>query len=78
MEVGAVEPTFDLREFVVPVADLEAAPERVALGLAQLDVELARGGSALLNRAVVAEGRVVVVGIDAPEEMPRETCRGSC
>ena len=69
VKVRAVESTLDLREFVVPVADVEATPERVALRLAQFDVELARGRSALLDRAVVAERGIVVVGIDAPEQV---------
>ena len=71
MDVGTVEPALDQGQLVVHVADLEVAPEGMVLALVQLDEELAQGRRRLLDGAVVAEGRVVVVGIDAPEERVR-------
>ena len=71
VRVGAVEATVDLRQFVAGVAHLEVAPEAVVLALAGLDVELAERRRHFLDHAVVAERRVVVVGIDATEQRVR-------
>ena len=68
MDVGAVQPPIDLRELVVHVADAEAAPLRVVVVLAGTYEKLAQGRSHLLDGAVIAEGRVVVVRVDATEQ----------
>ncbi len=66
--IRAVETAVDLGQLVLHVADLEVAPQAVVLTLAQLDVELAHRRRHFLDHRVVAEGRVVVVRIDAPEQ----------
>ncbi len=71
VQLRAVEPAVDLRELVVHVADLEVAPLAVALVAPDLHVELAERRRHLLDRAVVAERREVVVGIDAAEQRVR-------
>ena len=71
MHVRAVEPAVDLRELVVHVADLEVAPLAIVLAAPGLDVELAERRRHLLDRAVVAERREVVVGIDAAKQRVR-------
>ncbi len=71
MHVGAIEATVDLRQLVVHIADVEVAPLRVPVVVADAREELALRRRHLLHRAVVAEGRVVVVGIDAPEQRLR-------
>ena len=68
VHVGAVQAAVHLSELVVHVADLEVAPHGVVLALAELHVELAVGGCGLGDRAVVTEGRIVIVGIDAAEQ----------
>jgi hypothetical protein len=68
VRVRAVEPAVDLRELVVHVADLEVAPEAVVVAVRGLHVELAERRGHLLDDAVVAERRVVIIGIDAPEQ----------
>ncbi len=71
MQLRAVEPAVDLRELVVHVVDLEVAPLAVALVAPDLRVELAERRRHLLDRAVVAERREVVIGIDAAEQRVR-------
>ena len=68
MSVGAIEPAIDLGELVVHVADLEVAPLTVVIAIAETDKELAHRRRHLLNGAVVAEGRIVIIGIDATEQ----------
>ena len=71
VQVRAVEPAVDLRELVVHVADLEVAPLAIVLAAPGLDVELAERRRHLLDGAVVAERREVIVGIDAAEQRVR-------
>ena len=71
VRIGAVEPAIDLRQLVLHVADLEVAPEAVALVVVDLHVELADRRRRLLDDAVVAEGRIVVVRVDSPEQRVR-------
>ena len=71
VQVRAVEPAVDLRELVVHVADLEVAPLAVVLAVPDLHVELAERRRHLLDGAVVAERREVIVGIDAAEQRVR-------
>ncbi len=68
VEVRAVQAAIDLRQLVVHVADLEVAPLAVVVAVGQAHVELAHAGRHFLDRAVVAECRVVVIGIDAAEQ----------
>src|SRR5215470_18262041 len=67
VRVAAVEAAVNLSQFVVSVADLEIAPHSVILATARSDEELAHGGRHFFHYTIVAERRVVIVGIDAPE-----------
>ncbi len=71
VQVGAVQTAVDLGQLVVHVADLEVAPDTVVIVVSELHVELAERRRHLLDRSVVAERGVVIVGIDAPEQRVR-------
>ena len=66
--VGAVQSTVDLGQLVAQIADLEVAPHPVVFAAARLEVELAQGRRHFLHGAVVAERRVVIIRVDAPEQ----------
>src|SRR5262249_41136084 len=68
VQVSAVQRAIDVRQLVVEITELEVAPQRVVVTVLELGKELARARRKLLDRTVVAVGRVVVVGVDAPEE----------
>jgi hypothetical protein len=71
MQVGAVQAAIDMRQIIIGITDLEIAPQPVTVILLQLEVELAKRRCALFDGAVVAVGRVVIVGIDAPKQRAR-------
>ena len=68
VQVAAVQAAIDVRELVVRVVDLEVAPQRVTLVARQLHVELAERRRDFFHDRVVAERRIVIVRIDAPEQ----------
>ena len=67
MQISAVQTAVDLREFVIHIPDVEITPLPVIGIVAQSDEELAHGRRHFGHGAVVAEGWVVIVGIEAPE-----------
>ena len=71
MEVSAVKPTVHMRQVVIGIADPEITPEAVAIIFFQLDIELATGRRIFHDRAVIAEGREMIIRVDTPEQRLR-------
>src|SRR5215469_6369249 len=67
MEISSIQAAVDLGQFVIQIADLEIAPHPIILAIARFDVELAHGWGHFLHDTIVAERRIIIVWIDAPE-----------
>ncbi len=67
VRVSSVQASVYVSQLVIQIADLEIAPHPVILAIAGFGVELAQGWRHFLHYTVVAERRVIIVGIDAPE-----------
>jgi len=68
VKIPAIQPAVDLCELVVDVVDPEIAPQAVIVVALRFHIELPERRRELLRGAVVAVGRVVIRGIDAPEQ----------
>ena len=68
MEHPAIQTAVDLSELIVHVADTEVAPLAVVRALVEANIKPPERRGAFLDRTVIAEGRIVVVGVDPSKQ----------
>ena len=71
MQVYAVQAAVDLCQRRIQVIDVVITQQAVVVVMLQLQVQLARGRRALLEGRVVAEGRIVKIRIETPQQCLR-------
>ena len=67
VQVAPVQAAIDVGQLVAHVAGIEIPPHPVVLTVTRFQVELTQSRRHFCHDTVVAECRVVVLGIDAPE-----------
>ena len=71
VRIHAIQAAIHARQLVVHVGNLEVAPLTVIVVIGNAHEELAHCRREFLHRAVITEGRIVVIRIDAAEQRVR-------